>query len=75
MVCRALMKLIFIAEANYNTQNLARVGGLQKDLHNMSRGKYNAALSIFFVSYALFEPITNVMLKKFRPSIFVPIIM
>lgn len=64
-----------MAEANYNTQNLAKIGGLQKDLHNMPSGKYNAALSIFFVSYALFEPITNVMLKKFRPSIFVPIIM
>ena len=27
------------------------------------------------MSYALFEPATNVMLKAFRPSIFLPIIM
>ena len=32
-------------------------------------------MSIFFVSYALFEPLTNVLLKRLRPSIFIPIIM
>ena len=41
----------------------------------MTPGQYNAALSIFFVSYALFEPITNILLKRLRPSIFIPIIM
>lgn len=35
-------------------------------------GQYNASLSIFFVSYALVEPLTNVLLKRFRPSIFLP---
>ncbi|KAF4627983.1 hypothetical protein G7Y89_g10171 [Cudoniella acicularis] len=53
----------------------AKIGGLQKSLGNMSTGKYNAALSIFFVSYALFEPLANVLLKRMRPSIFIPIIM
>ncbi|KAL8394132.1 hypothetical protein RB595_002203 [Gaeumannomyces hyphopodioides] len=32
-------------------------------------------LSIFFVSYALAEPVTNVLLKRFRPSLFIPVIM
>lgn len=41
----------------------------------MTGGQYNATLSIFFVSYSLFEPLTNVLLKKLRPSIFLPIIM
>ena len=41
----------------------------------MTAGQYNAALSIFFVSYALFEPLTNILLKRLRPSIFIPIIM
>ncbi|KAM3087060.1 hypothetical protein ACMFMF_000992 [Clarireedia jacksonii] len=41
----------------------------------MSTGRYNAALSIFFVSYSIFEPLTNVLLKRLRPSIFIPIIM
>ncbi|MCJ1354043.1 MAG: hypothetical protein MMC33_004030 [Icmadophila ericetorum] len=52
----------------------AKLDGLITDL-KMTNGQYNAALSIFFVSYALFEPLTNVMLKRFRPSIFIPVIM
>lgn len=66
-----LYLLAFLDRTNIGN---AKIGGLQKDLNNMSTGMYNAVLSIFFVSYALFEPITNVMLKRFRPSIFVPII-
>lgn len=41
----------------------------------MSNSQYNAALTIFFVSYSVFEPLTNVLLKRLRPSIFIPIIM
>lgn len=35
----------------------------------MTNTQYNAALTIFFVSYAVFEPLTNVLLKRMRPSI------
>ncbi|KAM0701268.1 hypothetical protein Q7P35_011629 [Cladosporium inversicolor] len=52
----------------------AKVDGLQEDL-NMTNGQYNAALSLFFVSYAGFEPITNILLKRLKPSIFLPAIM
>lgn len=41
----------------------------------MSDNQYNDALTIFFVSYSVFEPLTNVLLKRMRPSIFIPIIM
>lgn len=41
----------------------------------MTGGQYNAALSLFFVSYSLAEPLTNVLLKRLRPSIFLPAIM
>ncbi|KAH7364095.1 MFS nicotinic acid transporter-like protein [Rhexocercosporidium sp. MPI-PUGE-AT-0058] len=41
----------------------------------MTRGRYNASLSIFFVSYSVFEPLTNILLKRLRPSVFIPIIM
>jgi hypothetical protein len=41
----------------------------------MTDGQYNASLTIFFVSYSVFEPLTNVLLKKLRPSIFLPLIM
>ncbi|KAI9809382.1 MAG: hypothetical protein M1827_006894 [Pycnora praestabilis] len=52
----------------------AKLDGLTTDLH-MTNGQYNATLSIFFVSYSLFEPLTNVLLKRLRPRIFLPIIM
>lgn len=52
----------------------AKIQGLQKDLH-MTNGQYNATLTIFFVSYALFEPLTNILLKRLRPRIFIPVTM
>lgn len=52
----------------------AKIDGLIDDL-NMTPGQYNASLSIFFVSYALFEPLTNILLKRLRPSVFIPAIM
>lgn len=52
----------------------AKLDGLEKDLH-MSGQQYNLTLTIFFISYSVFEPLTNVLLKKLRPSVFLPIIM
>jgi hypothetical protein len=52
----------------------AKIAGLVPDL-NLSTDAYNATLTIFFVSYAVFEPLTNILLKKMRPSIFIPITM
>ncbi|KAJ5143279.1 uncharacterized protein N7515_002066 [Penicillium bovifimosum] len=52
----------------------AKIVGLQKDL-GMTNSQYNATLTIFFVSYSIFEPLTNVLLKRLRPSVFIPIIM
>lgn len=52
----------------------AKIDNMPKDL-GLSPGQYNATLSIFFVSYAVFEPLTNVLLKKFKPSVFIPVIM
>ena len=47
---------------------------MEEDLH-LTPGDYTASLSIFFVSYALAEPLTNVLLRRFRPSVFIPGIM
>ncbi|KAI0870050.1 MFS general substrate transporter [Hypoxylon argillaceum] len=66
-----LYLLAFLDRTNIGN---AKVAGLLSDLH-LTTGQYNAALSIFFVSYSLFEPLTNVLLKKLRPSIFIPTIM
>lgn len=41
----------------------------------MTNNQYNNCLTVFFVTYSLFEPATQVMLKYFRPSIFLPITM
>ncbi|EME39120.1 hypothetical protein DOTSEDRAFT_56611 [Dothistroma septosporum NZE10] len=51
----------------------AKIDGLLTDLH-MTDGQYQAVLSLFFVSYAGFEPLTNILLKRLRPSIFIPTI-
>jgi MFS family permease len=52
----------------------AKIEGLQENL-NMTDSQYNLSLTIFFISYALFEPLTQILLKRFRPSIFIPVIM
>ena len=41
----------------------------------MTNNEYNDTLTIFFISYSLFEPLTQILLKRFRPSIFLPVIM
>ncbi|KAF8472823.1 major facilitator superfamily domain-containing protein [Kalaharituber pfeilii] len=52
----------------------AKIEGLIDDLH-MSQSQYNACLTIFFVSYSLFEPLSNILLKRMRPKIYIPLIM
>lgn len=52
----------------------AKLAGLPEALHLSSSGsQYNTALSLFFISYSLFEPGTNVLLKRLRPSVFLPV--
>lgn len=41
----------------------------------MTDSQYNLALTIFFISYSVFEPLTQILLKRWRPSIFIPAIM
>ncbi|KAH6854079.1 major facilitator superfamily domain-containing protein [Chaetomium sp. MPI-CAGE-AT-0009] len=66
-----LYLLAFLDRTNIGN---ARIAGLYEDL-GLTTSSYNATLTIFFVSYALFEPLTNILLKRLRPSIFIPIIM
>ena len=66
-----LYLLAFLDRANMGN---AKVAGLATDLH-ISTAQFNATLTIFFVSYSVFEPLTNVLLKRMRPSVFLPIIM
>jgi MFS family permease len=41
----------------------------------MKNWQYNVCLTVFFISYSIFEPLTNILLKRLRPSIFIPSIM
>ncbi|KAL7268603.1 hypothetical protein RUND412_008765 [Rhizina undulata] len=49
----------------------ANISGLTKDL-GLKPVQYNIALSIFFVSYVSFEIPSNILLKRFSPSIWLP---
>ncbi|KAI1912113.1 hypothetical protein LOZ53_004503 [Ophidiomyces ophidiicola] len=52
----------------------ARLEGLEKDL-NLKGSEYNWCLTVFFFTYATFEIPSNVLLKKLKPSIYLPSIM
>jgi len=47
----------------------AKLYGLQKGI-GADDNQYRLALTLFFIPYALFEPATNALLKKIRPSWF-----
>ncbi|KAF7560340.1 hypothetical protein G7046_g3806 [Stylonectria norvegica] len=52
----------------------AKIAHLIKDVP-MTTTQFNSTLTIFFVSYAAFEVLANILLKSTRPSIFIPVIM
>src|ERR1700749_5081704 len=60
-----LYLLAFLDRSNIGN---AKIAGMVKDL-NLVGLDYNVALSIFFVSYSLFEIPSNIVLKLIRPSI------
>ena len=66
-----LYLLAFLDRANIGN---AKIAGLVEEL-DLSIPQFNATLTIFFVSYSVFEPLTNILLKRHRPSIFIPVIM
>jgi MFS family permease len=49
------------------------MAGMSDDL-NLTGNRYNVALTVFFVPYALFEIPSNIVLKLIRPSIWIPIL-
>ncbi|KAI0850387.1 MFS general substrate transporter [Daldinia vernicosa] len=67
-----LYLLAFLDRTNIGN---AKVAHLTDDLHLSVPEEYNMTLTIFFISYSVFEPVTNVLLKRLRPSVFIPIIM
>lgn len=53
---------------------VAKLAGLTTDL-NLTTNKFNNISVIFFVSYVAFEIPSNLILKKMRPSRWIPTIM
>jgi fucose permease len=49
----------------------ARLAGLEKDL-KLTGYDYNAVLSVFYVSYIVFEIPSNILCKKIGPGWFIP---
>ncbi|KAI0033011.1 MFS general substrate transporter [Vararia minispora EC-137] len=52
----------------------AKIQGLTSQL-NLTGNKYNIALTMYFIPYCLFECPANLVLKKLRPSRWLPFIM
>jgi MFS family permease len=61
-----LYLLAFLDRVNISNAN---VFGLSQELGLTKNNKFNTALVIFFVPYVLFEIPSNVLLKKFKPHV------
>ncbi|KAE8149947.1 major facilitator superfamily domain-containing protein [Aspergillus avenaceus] len=67
----ALYLLAFLDRGNIGN---AKIEGLLDDLH-MTGGQYNWCLTVFFFTYCAFELPSNLLLKKMRPSRWLPLLM
>lgn len=66
-----LYLLSFLDRSNIGNANLF---GLSEHLH-LSDTQYSACLGVFFAFYVLFEVPSNMIMKAWRPSMWLPIIM
>ncbi|KAJ5594770.1 Major facilitator superfamily domain general substrate transporter [Penicillium hispanicum] len=66
-----LYLLAFLDRGNIGN---AKIEGLVKDLH-MTEPQFNWTLTVFFFTYCVFELPSNLLLKKLRPSRWLPLIM
>ncbi|KAI9738788.1 MAG: hypothetical protein M1834_008295 [Cirrosporium novae-zelandiae] len=66
-----LYLLCFLDRGNIGN---AKIEGLTEDL-NLTGSQYNICLTVFFFTYSAFEVPSNLLLKRLRPSIWLPSIM
>ena len=66
-----LYLLSFLDRSNIGN---AKIQGMNVDL-NLSGSEYSMAATVFFFTYCLFEIPSNLLLKRFRPSVWLPSIM
>ncbi|RTE69223.1 hypothetical protein BHE90_016399 [Fusarium euwallaceae] len=67
-----LYLLSFLDRANIGN---ARLAGLEEDLNMTGKWDYSVAVSVFFPFYVASEIPSNLAMKRFRPSIWIPSIM
>jgi len=67
-----LYLLSFLDRTNIGNAKLA---GLEEDLNMTGKWDYNIAVSVFFPFYVAAEIPSNLAMKRFRPSIWIPSIM
>lgn len=67
-----LYLLSFLDRTNIGNAR-ATIPSVEKTLH-MGGRDYNLALTIFFISYAGFEPLTNIAIKRWSPRVFFTVI-
>ncbi|KFX97714.1 hypothetical protein O988_04712 [Pseudogymnoascus sp. VKM F-3808] len=70
-VLTVLYLLSFMDRGNIGNANIQ---GLTVDL-GLSGAEYNLCLTVFFFTYCIFEIPSNLLLKRLRPSIYLPSIM
>ena len=66
--------LYLVAFVDRSNIGNAKIAGLTKDLH-LEGMQYKVAVTMFFVTYGLFEVPSNIVLKLMRPSRWIAIIM
>lgn len=66
--------LLLVAFLDRTNIGNARIQGLEKDL-NMHGNQYNIALFIFFIPYMILDIPANIMMKRLRPSYYLPCLM
>ncbi len=64
-----LYLLCFLDRTNIGNAKIARL----TDDVPMTVAQYNLTLTIFFIAYAMFEALANFLLKRLRPSLFLPV--
>ena len=62
--------LAFLDRVNIGNAN---VFGLSEELDLLHDNRFNAALTIFFVPYCTLEIPSNILLKKFRPHVWLSV--
>ncbi|KAJ3926074.1 MAG: major facilitator superfamily domain-containing protein [Lentinula lateritia] len=66
-----MMMLSSDYRANFYLIGNAKLQGLETQL-KLTGNRYNIALTMYFIPYCIFECPVNLVLKKFRPSIWLP---